>query len=44
MESTIAAISTGLIEAGISVIRISGPNSIDIGQKVFVLLSGKELR
>ena len=43
MKSTIAAISTGLTEAGISVIRVSGPESIDIAQKVFVSLSGKKL-
>lgn len=43
MKSTIAAISTGLTEAGISVIRVSGPESIDIAQKVFFSLSGKKL-
>lgn len=43
MKSTIAAISTGLTEAGISVIRVSGPESINIAQKVFVSLSGKKL-
>lgn len=43
MESTVAAISTGLTEAGISVIRISGPEAISIAQKVFVSCSGKKL-
>ena len=43
MEKTIAAISTGLTEAGISVIRISGPEAVSVAQKVFVSCSGKKL-
>lgn len=33
---TIAAIATGLTESGIGIIRISGPNSYEIIQKLFV--------
>ena len=43
MNSTIAAISSGLTEAGISVIRISGSDAIGIGEKVFRSVSGKKL-
>lgn len=43
MEKTIAAISTGLTEAGISVIRISGPEAVPTAEKVFVSVSGKKL-
>ena len=43
MEKTVAAISTAYGEAGISVIRISGKNSIDIADKVFKGISGKKL-
>lgn len=43
INSTIAAISSGLTEAGISVIRISGPDAIGIGEKVFRSVSGKKL-
>ena len=35
MNDTIAAISTGLTEAGISMIRISGDNSIKIADQIF---------
>ena len=35
MSDTIAAISTGLTEAGISMIRVSGDNSIEITDKIF---------
>ncbi len=38
---TIAAIATPLAEGGISVIRISGENAIDIAEKVFRPVSGK---
>lgn len=44
MEKTIAAISTAIGEAGISVIRISGDNAIDIAQRVFKSISGKVLK
>ena len=43
INSTIAAISSGLTEAGISVIRISGSDAIGIGEKVFRSVSGKKL-
>lgn len=38
-EDTIAAISTSVGEAGIGIVRISGPDAFSIGKKVFV--SGK---
>ena len=34
-DDTIAAIATGLTNAGISIIRISGPAAFDIAKKVF---------
>jgi tRNA modification GTPase len=36
LEDTIAAISTAIGEAGISVIRISGKDAIKIADKIFV--------
>ncbi len=41
--STIAAISTPYGTGGISIIRISGPDAIEIGDKVFFSPSGKTL-
>ena len=41
MEDTIAAISSGMTESGIGVIRISGPESIRIGDEVVILRKGK---
>lgn len=35
-EDTIAAISTAMSDGGIGIIRISGPEAIEIGKKVFV--------
>lgn len=35
MEDTIAAISTAMSDGGIGIIRISGPDAISIGNKVF---------
>ena len=35
MEKTIAAVSTGLTPSGISVIRISGPEAVDIADRIF---------
>ena len=35
MTDTIAAISTAVGEAGIGIVRMSGPRSIEIGKKVF---------
>lgn len=40
---TIAAISTGLSEGGIGIIRVSGPDSVSCVSKVFVNNSGKHL-
>lgn len=42
--NTIAAIATPLAEGGISVIRISGENAIDIAEKVFKPVNGKAVR
>ncbi len=39
--NTIAAIATPLAEGGISVIRISGENAVEIAEKVFRPVSGK---
>lgn len=41
--STIAAISTALGNSGISVIRMSGPDSISIAEKVFKSINNKKL-
>lgn len=43
-ESTIAAISTGPIAAGIAVIRISGEESIKIADRIFVSYKGKTVK
>lgn len=43
MNNTIAAVSTPLGAGGISVIRISGENAVDIADKVFIGTSGKKL-
>lgn len=41
-RDTIAAIATGLTESGIGIIRISGPQSYDIINRLFVTGSGKK--
>ncbi len=41
--STIAAISTGRAPGGIGIVRISGENAIDIGDKCFSSFGGKKL-
>lgn len=41
--STIAAVSTGRAPGGIGVVRISGENAINIGDKIFSSFSGKKL-
>lgn len=43
MRETIAAIATGQDPGGIGVIRISGNNAVEIGDKVFKSVSGKKL-
>ncbi|MDO5014529.1 MAG: tRNA uridine-5-carboxymethylaminomethyl(34) synthesis GTPase MnmE [Clostridia bacterium] len=43
MNSTIVAISTALAPAGIGVIRLSGPQAIEIADKVFLAVSEKPL-
>ncbi len=35
MTDTIAAISTAIGESGIGIVRMSGKDSIDIGDKIF---------
>lgn len=41
--STIAAISTGRAPGGIGIVRISGENAVEIGDKIFSSLNGKKL-
>ena len=43
-EDTIAAVSTPLGEGGIGIVRISGPESVEIGEKVFRHTGGKHVR
>ena len=44
MKSTFAAISTGLTNSGISIVRMSGENSVSIIDKVFKAKSGKLIK
>ena len=43
MEQTIAAISTAIGEAGIGIVRMSGPQAHSIGKTVFMNVKGKTL-
>ena len=40
---TIAAIATGLTDSGIGIVRISGKNAVEIGDKIFKSPSGKKI-
>ena len=40
MKETIAAIATGMSNSGIGIIRISGPQAIEVGDKLFVSKKG----
>ena len=42
-KETIAAIATGLSESGIGIIRISGKDAVEIGDKLFRSPSGKSV-
>jgi len=42
-ETTIAAVATGVGEAGIGIIRLSGPDALVIGERVFRSTRGKPL-
>ena len=42
-NETIAAISTALSESGIGIIRVSGPESVEIVNKIFVGAKGKRI-
>ena len=42
-NTTIAAISTAYGEAGIGIVRMSGPDALDILKKVFLSKSGKTI-
>lgn len=42
-NETIAAIATGLTDSGIGIIRISGKNATEIGNRLFKSPSGKEI-
>ena len=41
MEDTIAAISSGLTDSGIGIVRVSGPEAVKIGDEVLRLKKGK---
>ena len=43
IKETIAAIATGLSESGIGIIRISGENAVEVGDKLFRSPSGKRI-
>ncbi|MCM1193611.1 MAG: tRNA uridine-5-carboxymethylaminomethyl(34) synthesis GTPase MnmE [Butyrivibrio sp.] len=42
-NETIAAIATGLTDSGIGIIRISGENAVEVGNRLFRSPSGKEI-
>lgn len=42
-SDTIAAIATGMTDSGIGIVRISGENAIEVGNKLFRSPSGKEV-
>ena len=42
-KDTIAAIATGLTDAGIGIIRISGKNAVEVGDRLFRLPSGRKM-
>ena len=42
-NETIAAISTALSESGIGIIRVSGPEAVEIVNKIFVGAKGKRI-
>ncbi len=43
MKDTIAAIATSLSDSGIGIVRVSGPDTIQICDKIFVTPSGKHI-
>ena len=43
-NTTIAAISTAYGEAGIGIVRMSGPDSLDVLRKVFFSKTGKDIK
>ncbi|MBQ4258967.1 MAG: tRNA uridine-5-carboxymethylaminomethyl(34) synthesis GTPase MnmE [Lachnospiraceae bacterium] len=42
-KDTIAAIATGLTDSGIGIIRISGPEAVMVGDRLFRMSSGKKV-
>ncbi len=42
-EDTIAAIATGMTDSGIGIVRISGEDAVDIGDRIFSSPSGKKI-
>lgn len=42
-KDTIAAIATGITDSGIGIIRISGENAIEVGDRLFRLPSGRKM-
>lgn len=43
MKNTFAAISTGLTNSGISIVRMCGSNAVEIIDRVFKAKSGKKI-
>lgn len=43
METTIAAISTAMSESGIGIIRVSGPEALDIVSRIYRSKGGKKI-
>lgn len=42
METTIAAISTAMSESGIGIIRVSGPEAVEIVSRIYRSKGGKK--
>ena len=42
-NETIAAIATGLTDSGIGIIRVSGKNAVEVGDRLFLFPSGKKI-
>jgi tRNA modification GTPase len=42
-KETIAAIATGLSESGVGIVRISGQNAVEVGDKLFRSPTGRKI-
>ena len=40
-NTTIAAVATGAVQAGIGIIRVSGPEAIEVCNKIFINRKGE---